>query len=143
MVPARSPGARARAAGHRRPQDGAVRRPGGEPGLPHRPARPAPQGHRRVRQHDLHRLRGQRRRGDRPLRDDRRHARHARLPLRRDEMVPDRPEGLGRPGLVRRLRRTVGAGLDDALQPVQGLPRRGRDQERPHRQRSRGQARPR
>ena len=68
---------------------------------PHRPARPAPQGHRRVRQHDLHRLRGQRRRGDRPLRDDCRQARHADYLYAAMKWSQTDPS-LGRPGLVRR-----------------------------------------
>ena len=50
------------------------------------------------------------------------------------------PNAWGDPGLVRRLRADVGAGLDDAVQPVQGLARRGRHPQRAHRQRSGRQA---
>ena len=110
-------------AGRPRQEDGALRRHGGEPRLPRRPAHRPPEEDRRVREHDLRRVRRQRRRGHRPLQDDRRHARHARLPLRGDQLVADPSQRLGRPGLVRRLRPDVGAGVDDALQPVQGLAR--------------------
>ena len=85
-----------------RQEDGALRRHGGEPRLPRRPAHRPPQEDRRVREHDLHRLRRQRRRGNRPLQDDRGHAWHARLPLRGGQMVADPSQRLGRSGLVRR-----------------------------------------
>ena len=81
--------ARAGDAGRPRQEDGALRRHGGEPRLPRRPADRSPQEDRRVREHGLHRVRRQRRRGNRSLQDDRGHARHARLPLRGDQVVAD------------------------------------------------------
>ena len=65
---------------------------------------------------------------------------HARLPLRGEQVVEDAPERVGRSGLVRRLRPDVGAGVDDAVQPVQGLARGGRHPQRAHRQRPGRQA---
>ena len=64
------------------------------------------------------------------------------------DLVADPSQRLGRPRLVRRLRPDVGAGLDDAFQPVQGLDRRGRhpqcaDRQRPGRQAAQGQHQPR
>jgi hypothetical protein len=51
-------------------------------------------------------------------------------------VVGDPSERLGRPGLVPRLRPDVGAGVDDAVQPIQGLARRRWDPQRARRQRS-------
>ena len=83
-----------------RAEDGTLRRHDGEHGLPRGPARGAPEGDRRIREHDLHRLRRQRRRGGRPLPDDRRHTGDAQLPVRRRQVVEERSEVVGRPGLV-------------------------------------------
>ena len=88
--------------GRLRQEDGALRRHGGEHGLPRRAAHRAPEGDRRVREHDFHRLRRQRRRGDRPLRHARRLGGDARLPVRGIEVVQDRYEVVGRSGLVSR-----------------------------------------
>ncbi len=52
------------------------------------------------------------------------------------------PKAWGDPGSYVELRTRLGAGVDDALQPVQGLPRRGRYPERSHRQRTGGEADP-
>ena len=98
---ARPDSARAGDPRHLRTKDGALCRHDGEHGLPRRPADRAPQGDRRVRQHDLHRLRGQRCRGGRSLWDDRGYSGDARLPVRRSEVVEDGPEGLGGPGPTR------------------------------------------
>ena len=143
VVRARPDRARAGVARRARQEDGAVCRHGGEHGPPHRAADRPPEEDRRVREHDLRRLRRQRPRRHRPLQDDRRHARHARLPVRGVGLVADPSQRLGRPGLVRRLRPDVGAGLGDAFQPVQGLDRRGRHPQRADRQRPGRQAAPR
>ena len=82
--------------GRLRQEDGALCRHGGEPGLPRRAAHRSPEEDRRVREHDLRRLRRQRGRGGRPLRHDRRHAGDARLPVRGIEVVEDRSEVVGR-----------------------------------------------
>ena len=123
VVRARSHRAGAGEPGAPRQEDGALRGHGGEPRLPRRAARRPPEEDRRVREHDLRRVRRQRRRGHRSVQDDRRHARHARLPVRGDQLVADPSQCVGRPGFVRRVRPDVGAGVDDAVQPVQGLGR--------------------
>ena len=148
VVPAGPAGAGAGDARGARQEDGTVCRHGRKPRLPHRPPDRPPEGDRRVREHHLHRVRRQRRRGHRSVQDDRRHAGHARLPVRRDQLVADASQRLGRSGLLRRLRSDVGAGIDDAVQPVQGLARRGRHPQRADRQRTgrpaaQGQHRPR
>ncbi|MCK7510552.1 MAG: hypothetical protein MZV70_45175 [Desulfobacterales bacterium] len=125
---------------HTRQEDGALRRHGGEHGLPRRPAHRPPEEDRRVREHDLHRVRRQRRRGHRPFRDDRGFPGFARQPLRGDQLVADPSQCVGRPGLLGRLRPDVGPGVDDAVQPVQGLAGRGRHPQRADRQRTGRQA---
>ena len=52
------------------------------------------------------------------------------------------PKAWGDPRILRELWTRLGAGVHDALQPVQGFPRRGRHPQRPHRQRPRGEAGP-
>ena len=72
----------------------------------------------------------------------------ARLPLRGDQLVADPSQCVGRPGLLGRLRPDVGPGVDDAVQPVQGLdggrrhPQRA-DRQRTGRQAAQGQHQPR
>ena len=94
----RSHRARAGRPGHARQEDGTLRRHGGEPRLPRRPTGRSPEGDRRIRQHGVHRVRGQRRGGHRPLRHDLRQSGHAELPLRRAELVEDVQPRLGDPG---------------------------------------------
>ena len=48
---------------------------------------------------------------------------HVERSLSRHQLVPNPPQGVGRPGIVRRLWPHVGSSLDDALQPVQRVAR--------------------
>ena len=55
------------------------------------------------------------------------------------QLVGDASQRVGRSGILARLRADVGAGVHDAVQSVQGLGRRRRHPQRPHRQRPGGQ----